>query len=114
MQILSAFMNSNRLPHLAAMPSGISSNMCPLQVELCHVASQFFDSEADRRDDVTAVLIRYLKCYSARFMISFGESSQPSVTDGTATVLLSGVRHPPFAILTLSGIVCCNMPRTFT
>jgi hypothetical protein len=69
------------------------------------VASQFLDSEADRRDDVTAVLIRYLKCYSARFMISLGVSSQPSVTDGTATVLLSGVRHRPFKTLTVRDSV---------
>jgi hypothetical protein len=78
------------------------------------VASQFYDSEADRRDAVTTVLTWYLKCKFARFNISLGESSQPSVTDGTATTLLSGVRHHPFGPLTLAGKVCCNMPWTFT
>ncbi|KAK9918849.1 hypothetical protein WJX75_007492 [Coccomyxa subellipsoidea] len=41
-------------------------------VELCHVASQFYDSEADRRDAVTTVLTWYLKCKFARFNISLG------------------------------------------
>ncbi|CAL8468189.1 g7728 [Coccomyxa elongata] len=64
------------------------------QVELCHVVSPFFDSEADRRDTVTMVLSRYLKSNFLRLKIPIGKSGQPLLAGGTATVLLSGVEYP--------------------
>lgn len=68
-------------------------------MELCHEASQFFASKDDRQLAVTNVLSRYLMSNFPRLRIPIGKSGQPPVTDGTATISLSGVRHHPSGLV---------------